>query len=251
MKEGGPLDGPEGLAVYLRYLQETVPDMTLPRPSAEKGESRLADGERAGPPLPSSLSAGSPPGESGSLESLASVVSECRLCVLSTTRTFAVFGEGNPDARLMFVGEGPGADEDASGRPFVGRAGELLTRMIAAMGYRREDVYIANVVKCRPPGNRVPEESERASCLPYLKRQIAMISPEAMVLLGQTAAVSLLSRNEGISRLRGRETSLPDFPGIRVMPTYHPAYLLRNPAAKAQVWEDLKQVMGWLGKERG
>lgn len=253
MKKDHPLEGREGLEVYLRYLGETVPDLALPRAKATTKESVRPVAPPPGEPSQgvSAPPSGSSPKSAGSLEALGAAVSECRLCVLSSTRTHVVFGEGNPTAELMFVGEGPGADEDASGRPFVGRAGELLTRMILAMGYRREEVYIANVVKCRPPGNRVPEESERAACLPYLKEQISTISPKAIVLLGQTAAVSLLSRTEGISRLRGRETTLEAFPGIRVMPTYHPAYLLRNPAAKAQVWSDLQQVMGWLGRERG
>ncbi len=261
MKESRPLEGREGLEVYLRYLGETVPDLALPRVSAskkkEESAGRPGEGDMSTLKSSSGPSGGSFPGGAltgslpGSLEALAPMVAECRLCALSATRTHAVFGEGNPSAALMFVGEGPGADEDASGRPFVGRAGELLTRMIVAMGYRREDVYIANIVKCRPPGNRVPEEVERAACLPYLRQQIGLIAPKAIVLLGQTAAASLLGRADGISRLRGRETALEAFPGIRVMPTYHPAYLLRNPAAKAQVWADLQQVMGWLGKERG
>lgn len=238
------LDGTEGLAVYLRYLDETVPDLFLAKdlrderisvpgdPGPEgKGEKLLEDRELA-------------------LGTLREAASACTLCSLSATRTHVVFGEGNPQAALMFVGEGPGADEDATGRPFVGRAGELLTKMIAAMGYARTDVYIANVVKCRPPGNRVPEDHERHSCLPYLKQQISLVSPRAIVLLGQTAAASLLGSGGGISRLRGKETRIAGLPGIRVMPTYHPAYLLRNPSAKADVWEDLKQVMAWLGKER-
>ena len=184
------------------------------------------------------------------LSELREVACSCIACPLSETRTHVVFGEGNPKAALMFVGEGPGADEDASGRPFVGRAGDLLTKMIKAMGYERTDVYIANIVKCRPPGNRVPEDAERQDCLPFLQRQIALIAPRTIVLLGQTAASSLLGQTGGISRLRGRESRLSLFPEIRVMPTYHPAYLLRNPSAKAEVWEDLKQVMAWLGKDR-
>ncbi|MGC8499560.1 MAG: uracil-DNA glycosylase [Leptospirillia bacterium] len=240
------LSGGEGLAVYLRYLQETVPDLALSKSSGRRAGERVPPPAGEAPP-----SSGGSPSSNEPLEALRSEASVCRLCGLAATRTHVVFGEGDPHAALMFVGEGPGADEDASGRPFVGRAGELLTRMIAAMGYRRDQVYIANVVKCRPPGNRVPEEAERAACKPYLARQIEIVSPRALVLLGQTAAASLLGRSEGISKLRGQETRIPGFPGIRTMPTYHPAYLLRNPSAKGQVWEDLKQVMDWLEKERG
>ncbi len=240
------ISGLEGLAVYLRYLEETVPDLGLPR--SVRGVSKEGETLSGGSVPPSS---GAPLSSGDPLEALRSEATNCRLCGLAATRTHVVFGEGDPHAALMFVGEGPGADEDASGRPFVGRAGELLTRMIAAMGYRRDQVYIANVVKCRPPGNRVPEEVERAACMPYLVRQIEIVSPQALVLLGQTAALSLLKRSEGISKLRGHETRIPGFSGIRTMPTYHPAYLLRNPSAKGQVWEDLKQVMDWLGKERG
>ena len=238
------LEGREGLAVYLRYLGETVPDLFLAGSPPE---------ERIGGPEKEDL-LGSEGGSSGEREMDLAALREkartCTLCSLSSTRTNVVFGEGNPDAALMFVGEGPGADEDATGRPFVGRAGELLTKMIGAMGYARTDVYIANIVKCRPPGNRVPDETERQSCLPFLQQQISLVSPQAIVLLGQTAAASLLGQAVGISKLRGKEARLSRFPDIRIMPTYHPAYLLRNPSAKAEVWEDLKKVMAWLGKER-
>ncbi len=234
------LDGREGLAVYLRYLGETVPDFAL----AKGMDSSGSPGDAVEP-----SEKGDPDSEM-LLAELREQARTCTRCTLSSTRTQVVFGEGNPKATLMFVGEGPGADEDATGRPFVGRAGELLTKMIGAMGFERPEVYIANIVKCRPPGNRVPEEAERHACLPFLHRQIALIAPRSIVLLGQTAAASLLGQTGGISRLRGREARLPHFPEIRVMPTYHPAYLLRNPSAKAQVWEDLKQVMAWLGKDR-
>lgn len=235
------LDGTDGLAVYLRYLGETVPDFALAKGLAS---SSVSPGEAAAP-----SEGGAPDGEM-LLAELREQARSCTRCALSSTRTQVVFGEGNPKAALMFVGEGPGADEDATGRPFVGRAGELLTKMIGAMGFERREVYIANIVKCRPPGNRVPEDAERQACLPFLQRQIALIAPRTIVLLGQTAASSLLGQTGGISRLRGRESRLSLFPEIRVMPTYHPAYLLRNPSAKAEVWEDLKQVMAWLGKDR-
>jgi DNA polymerase len=145
----------------------------------------------------------------------------------------------------MFIGEGPGADEDASGLPFVGKAGELLTKMINAMGFARSEVYIGNIVKCRPPENRTPEEEEIGKCLPYIRRQIQLINPEAIVLLGATPLKGLFNMT-GITRMRGR---FLDYNGIPAMPTFHPAYLLRNPAAKADVWKDLQMVMKVLGKE--
>jgi DNA polymerase len=155
-----------------------------------------------------------------------------------------VFGQGHPQARLMFVGEAPGADEDEQGLAFVGRAGQLLTRIIEAIGLKREDVFIANVLKCRPPGNRNPETDEILSCQPFLERQIEAIRPQVIVGLGKFAGQWLLKTAEPISRLRGR---LGEHNGIRVMPTYHPAFLLRNPGAKKEVWEDMKVVRSLLG----
>jgi uracil-DNA glycosylase family 4 len=169
---------------------------------------------------------------------------DCQRCKLGKTRKNIVFGVGNPKAELMFVGEGPGADEDAQGEPFVGRAGKLLTQMIEAMGLRRQDVYIANVVKCRPPENRLPERDEIQTCSPYLMRQIAVIAPKVIVCLGACSAQTLLQTNQGISKFRGEWM---DFRGSKLMATYHPAYLLRNPPAKADVWKDLQKVMGVLG----
>jgi DNA polymerase len=156
-------------------------------------------------------------------------------------------GEGNPSARLVVVGEAPGADEDASGRPFVGRAGQVLTRMLAAIGLAREEVFIANVLKCRPPGNRSPGPDEVAACRPYLVEQLAALRPELILALGTHAVRALLATERGISSLRGRFTRTPE--GTLVMPTFHPAYLLRNPAAKREVWEDLKKVAAHLGLE--
>jgi uracil-DNA glycosylase family 4 len=170
-------------------------------------------------------------------------IGPCTRCKLHAGRTNLVFGTGNPEARLMFVGEGPGGDEDLQGVPFVGRAGQLLTQIIKAMGYEREDVYIANVVKCRPPGNRNPEPDEIERCQPFLMRQIAIIRPAIIVALGKFAAQTLLQTSEPITRLRGHFRQLGD---VRVMPTFHPSYLLRNPSAKREVWEDMKQVMGAL-----
>ena len=170
---------------------------------------------------------------------------ECSRCKLAGGRTKLVFGVGNPSAELAFVGEGPGEDEDRQGEPFVGRAGQLLTKMIEAMGYRREDVYIANVVKCRPPGNRNPEPDEIEACEPFLRSQLAAIGPRVIVALGKFAAQTLLRETAPISRLRGRWF---EYGGVRLMPTFHPAYLLRSPNEKAKAWEDLQLVMKELGK---
>lgn len=180
------------------------------------------------------------------LQSLAAQATACTKCAeLARCRTNVVFGVGNPRAELMFVGEAPGADEDAQGEPFVGRAGQLLTKIIEAMGYRRSEVYIANVLKCRPPENRVPEPDEMANCLPYLQRQIELIQPKVIVALGATAVRGLLDVNLGITKMRGNWYTYRDVP---IMPTFHPAYLLRNPPAKREVWEDMKAVLRKLGR---
>lgn len=169
---------------------------------------------------------------------------DCKRCKLHKARHTIVFGDGNPKAQLVFVGEGPGADEDAQGLPFVGRAGKLLTQMIEAMGLQRKDVYICNVVKCRPPENRQPERDEVAECSPFLFRQIDTIAPKVIVCLGSTAAQTILQTNRGISHFRGEWL---EFRGRKLIATYHPAYLLRNPAAKSEVWRDLQKVMAELG----
>lgn len=182
--------------------------------------------------------------ENLNFDELCSVTMNCHLCRLHTQRTQVVFGEGNPQAELMFIGEGPGQEEDLHGRPFVGPAGQLLDKMIIAMQFTREEVYIANVVKCRPPGNRAPEPDEANQCLPYLEKQIQLINPKVIVLLG-AVAMRYVMKKEGISRERG---SWQEYHGIKVMPTYHPAYLLRNPSAKKDVWSDLQQVMQVFGK---
>jgi DNA polymerase len=175
-----------------------------------------------------------------SLGDIRTDLGECTRCPLSRSRTRIVFGQGHPRARLMFVGEGPGQEEDLAGEPFVGAAGQLLTRIIEAIKLRREEVYIANVVKCRPPGNRPPEPVEIATCSPFLRRQIAAVRPLFICTLGACAAQTLLGTSEPISRLRGR---FFDYEGIRVLPTFHPAYLLRNPERKREVWEDMKMLM--------
>ncbi len=170
-------------------------------------------------------------------------IGDCRRCKLCEGRSTIVFGDGSPRARVMFVGEGPGFEEDRQGIPFVGRAGQLLNQIISAMDLTREEVYIANVVKCRPPDNRTPQPDETAACTPFLFEQIAIIRPDVIVALGSPAAQALLGRSAGITKIRG---TFREYDGIRVMPTFHPAYLLRNPAAKRPVWEDMKQVMAYL-----
>ena len=182
--------------------------------------------------------------EDDSLERICGELAGCTRCKLHRRRTNIVFGVGNPHAELVFVGEGPGHDEDIQGIPFVGRAGQLLTQMITAMGLSRDDVYIANVVKCRPPENRTPEKDEIATCLPFLFRQLSNINPKVIVCLGSVAAQALLNTNKAISYFRGQWL---DFHGAKLMATYHPAYLLRNPHAKPEVWADLKKVMAFLG----
>ena len=171
-------------------------------------------------------------------------IGDCTRCRLHKGRNSIVFGDGNPKAKLVFVGEAPGADEDKQGIPFVGRAGKLLTQMIEAMGLQRQDVYICNVVKCRPPDNRKPEDDEVCTCSPYLLRQLDVIEPKVLVCLGAVAAQTLLETKRGISQFRGEWM---DWRGHKLMATYHPAYLLRNPAAKADVWKDLQKVMAELG----
>jgi DNA polymerase len=182
--------------------------------------------------------------EGDTLERIREDLGECTRCRLHKTRNKIVYGVGNPKASLLFVGEGPGHDEDIQGIPFVGRAGKLLTQMIEAMGLRRDDVYIANVVKCRPPENRTPEKDEVATCSPFLLRQIDAIAPKVIVCLGNVASQSLLGTTKSISQYRGQWI---DYRGFRLIATYHPAYLLRNPAAKSDVWLDLKKVMVELG----
>jgi DNA polymerase len=178
------------------------------------------------------------------LELIRDDIGDCTRCRLHKGRKNLVFGVGNVNADIMFVGEGPGADEDEQGEPFVGRAGQLLNNMISAMGLRREDVYIANVVKCRPPGNRTPEKDECDTCSPFLMRQIEVIRPKVIVALGAVAAKNLLAVNDSMANLRGRWY---DFKGSRLAVTYHPAYLLRDPRQKKEAWKDLQMVMKYLG----
>lgn len=178
------------------------------------------------------------------LKKIREEIGDCTRCKLCQARTHIVFGVGDPHARLMFVGEGPGRDEDLQGEPFVGRAGQLLTKMIEAMGLKRSEVYIGNIIKCRPPDNRYPEPEEVATCTPFLLKQIAAIQPKILIALGNLAAQTLLETKKGITTLRGQ---FHDFHGIQLMPTFHPAFLLRNPNMKREAWEDLKKVVDALG----
>ncbi len=173
------------------------------------------------------------------MEQLKESVLKCTECSLCETRNNVVFGSGNPDARLMFVGEAPGRDEDLKGEPFVGRAGQLLTKIIEAIGMTRDDVYISNIVKCRPPENRNPEKSEILACRSYIEKQIELISPEVIVTLGSFASLTLLNINTPISKIRG---NFRDYKGVALMPTFHPAFLLRNPSSKREVWIDMQKV---------
>ncbi len=182
-------------------------------------------------------------GQEESLEGIRGDLGDCRRCKLASGRMNIVFGAGNPHAELMFVGEAPGADEDEQGQPFVGRAGQLLTKIIEAINMRREDVYICNILKCRPPGNRNPESDEIAACEPFLFRQIAAVKPKVICALGTFGAQTLLGTREPISRLRG---SFIEYRGAKLLATFHPAYLLRNPNEKRKVWEDVQKIRDYL-----
>ena len=181
------------------------------------------------------------------LEDIRADIGECIRCPLSQSRTHVVHSEGNRQARLMFVGEAPGADEDASGRPFVGRAGQLLNKIIEAIGLKREDVFIGNVNRCRPPQNRTPTLEEAKACKGFLLREIGVVRPEVIVVLGNTAMKNLLDTKEGITKLRGQ---FQDYRGIKVMPTFHPAYLLRDPSKKRETWDDMKKVRDYLNQNK-
>ena len=244
----------ESLATKQFAIPTLQKEETLPKPSSKPVLQKPALPVMPASPKFAPLPAPAGPSLFESVEKIANDslpmiredLGECTRCKLHTTRHKIVFGDGNPKAQLVFVGEGPGADEDAQGLPFVGRAGKLLTQMIEAMGLQRKDVYICNVVKCRPPENRQPEEDEVSTCSPYLLRQIDTIAPKVIVCLGATAAKTLLQTNRGISQFRGEWL---EFRGRKLLATYHPAYLLRNPPAKSEVWKDLQKVMAVLGLE--
>ena len=226
--------------LHLLFLKESGVDaLRIPR--------RAAKPVRGVPAVPTGPADDSDPGRA--LAAISAEIGDCTRCRLCAGRTHLVFGVGNPRARLMFVGEGPGYEEDRQGIPFVGRAGQLLNRILEAMKMSRDDVYIANVVKCRPPENRAPLPDESATCIPFLRRQIETIRPRAVCALGGVAVQALLETTVSISRIRGEFRSLPD--GTPVMPTFHPAYLLRNPGKKKEVWEDMKKILDLLALEEG
>jgi DNA polymerase len=231
-----------------RYFA-TLTDLGLPHaPTATDGRPADRPASATNEQTGTSTATATATNETGTGETLEAIradIGDCTRCKLAPTRKTIVFGQGNPKARLMFVGEAPGADEDEQGLAFVGKAGQLLTKIIEAIGMSREDVFIANVLKCRPPGNRNPEPDEIVQCQPFLERQILSIHPEVLVGLGKFGAHWLLKTAEPITRLRGR---LGQYHGIKVMPTYHPAYLLRNPGAKKEVWEDMKVVRDLLAR---
>ncbi len=216
------------------------------RPKASIRRPTIVPGSPHAHPEGATAPPGPWPEEPGqALDAIRSWIGDCRRCKLCEKRTHIVFGVGDPRARVMFIGEGPGADEDAQGEPFVGRAGKLLTDIITkGMGLSRSQVYIANVVKCRPPDNRDPEPDEVQACLPFLEAQIDAIRPEVIVGLGRVAIQALLKSPVQITKFRGTWT---DYRGAAMMPTYHPSYLLRNPGAKGQVWKDIQEVMAKLG----
>jgi uracil-DNA glycosylase len=240
---------------YRRPVEEGASEITLQATSSDEIFSPQGSESIQGTPSlmpktvkPSSVVSASPVPEiqdkSAALKAIREDIGDCTRCGLHKGRNKLVFGVGNINADIMFVGEGPGADEDAQGEPFVGRAGQLLNNMISAMGIKREDVYIANVVKCRPPGNRAPEKDEADTCSPFLMRQIDVVKPKVIVALGATAAKNLLAMNDSMANLRGRWY---DFRGTKLIVTFHPAYLLRDPRQKKETWKDLQMVMKFLG----
>jgi len=221
-----------------RPAVDTTPMLDLPWVPRDTAATKPA-----APDAPEAVLAGV---ERPSLDAIRDVLGPCERCGLCSTRTNIVFGVGNPNARLMFIGEAPGRDEDAQGEPFVGRAGELLTKMIGAMGYSRDDVYIANIIKCRPPDNRDPSPDEIRACEPFVLRQIDSVQPEVIVTLGRIALQAMTKKKLSIMRTRG---SWIEVRGVPTMPTLHPAFLLRKPEFKREAWSDLQQVMGRLGLE--
>lgn len=237
------------LRVYAEWYRGWGAEGTMVPLSA----SLRSAGGPAGTPVSETVN---PSDAHGAISRLREEIGDCTRCKLSRGRTRIVFGSGNPAAELLFVGEAPGEDEDRRGEPFVGKAGQLLTRIIEAMGLRREDVYIANIIKCRPPQNRNPEPDEIAACSPFIRKQIAVIRPRVICALGTFSAQTLLQTGMKISQLRGRFFDLPEeflghpAPFVRVMPTFHPAYLLRNPQDKRKVWDDMKLILAELQRAK-
>jgi len=239
--------GIDGIQVQLTSAPDT-------KPATASATSRITEAKTSQPVHPPKSALESLFGDLGpaapilqssneTFEQIHQDVGDCTRCPLHRERTTIVHTEGNRKARLMFVGEAPGADEDIQARPFVGRAGQLLTKIIEAIGLKREEVLIGNVNRCRPPGNRAPTPEEASMCKPFLLREIATVQPEVIVVLGNTAMKNLLDTREGITKLRG---AFQNYKGIKVMPTFHPAYLLRDPSKKRETWEDLKKVRDYL-----
>ncbi len=240
------LDRGFGIEFFARQSAGETPAAQPPAPSAPTPAVVAPPSSPAKAPAPKT--SGLPQSTSGpeDVASIAAEISTCQLCGLCTTRRTTVPGEGSATPELLFIGEGPGADEDEQGRPFVGAAGQLLTKMIEAMGFTRGEVFIANVVKCRPPGNRTPEPAEVAACMPFLRRQIAALRPKVICTLGNTPLRALMNDDSlGITRVRGQRFTVE---GITMIPTFHPSYLLRNAEAKKPCWEDLQIVLKELGR---
>ncbi len=253
-REFSPISPPDAQEVVakiqqlLRTERELFGDILLVETAPKTAETGMAPRKEVPPlqdtlfelPTPATAPITTEPwGAAATLEALDAHISNCVKCGLGLTRTRFVFGVGNPHATLMFIGEAPGADEDAQGEPFVGRAGQLLNKILAAIQFRREDVYICNILKCRPPGNRAPQAEEVERCLPYLRKQIQLVKPKLIVCLGLVAAVELLHTRESLTTLRGKTLS---YEGIPVRITYHPAALLRNPNWKRPAWEDVQAI---------
>jgi len=229
--ESAPLSSPSITSIPTAPQESTIPRRTL------VSDQPVPPLVSFGPVLPAAQ-------RTAALAAVRDLIGECQRCQLARGRNKIVFADGDPNAQIMFVGEGPGADEDAQGLPFVGRAGQLLNNMIAAMGLKREQVYIANIVKCRPPQNRKPEPGEANTCMPFLERQIEIVRPRVLVALGATAATYLLGMRGSIGSMRGR---IHDYRGIQTVVTYHPAFLLRDPTQKKEAWKDLQMAMSALG----
>jgi DNA polymerase len=243
-----PVDAAEN---YTEQDEKHAAQIEIHAAQAENQENQAIPPRKPFPAAPAIGDAVSAADRAAALALIRDDLGECTRCALHKGRNKLVFADGDANARLMFVGEGPGADEDAQGLPFVGRAGQLLNNMIAAMGLKREEVYIANIVKCRPPGNRTPEPDEANRCTPFLFRQIDVVRPQVLVALGATAATYLLGARQPLAGLRGR---IHAFRGAQLIVTYHPAYLLRDPRQKKEAWIDLQMAMKELGlktPERG
>jgi DNA polymerase len=251
-----PVEATEGLApdtesgapgpLHLGTREGTPPQEQVPSPTRTNfiGEEAAIPARKTFPAAPQIGAVVAPAERAAALQLIREDIGDCTRCALHKGRNKIVFADGSPTARLMFVGEGPGADEDAQGLPFVGRAGQLLNNMIVAMGLKREEVYIANIVKCRPPGNRTPEPDEANTCSPFLFRQIDVVRPQVLVALGATAATYLLGQRQPLAGIRGRVHA---FRGCQLIVTYHPAFLLRDPRQKKEAWADLQIAMKELG----